>query len=99
MFAYHNKFGITVVSPELPEGVSAFVTFEDFPAEGGVPLLLDGELHFVAPTPPPEKKGDPVEQLQAENRLLKAQLQAQSDRADFVEDCIAEMAMVVYGGV
>ena len=35
----------------------------------------------------------------AENKLLKAQLQAQSDRSDFIEDCIAEMAIQVYGGV
>ena len=31
-----------------------------------------------------------------ETKLLKAQIAAQSDRADFVEDCIAEMAMQVY---
>lgn len=31
-----------------------------------------------------------------ENKLLRAQVAAQSDRADFVEDCIAEMAMQVY---
>lgn len=37
--------------------------------------------------------------LTSENSLLKAQIQAQSDRSDFVEDCIAEMATVVYGGV
>lgn len=35
-------------------------------------------------------------ELEAENKLLKAQITAQSDRADFVEDCIAEMAMQVY---
>lgn len=40
-----------------------------------------------------------IEELQAENKLLKAQLQAQSDRADFIEDCIAEMAMQVYRDV
>lgn len=40
-----------------------------------------------------------LRELQAENKLLKAQLQAQTDRADFIEDCIAEMATVVYGGV
>ena len=34
--------------------------------------------------------------LQAENKLLKAQVQAQSERADFVEDCLAEMASLVY---
>ena len=35
-------------------------------------------------------------QSEKENKLLKAQIAAQSDRADFVEDCIAEMAMQVY---
>ena len=40
-----------------------------------------------------------IEQLQKENKMLKAQLQAQVDRSDFIEDCIAEMATVVYGGV
>lgn len=38
-------------------------------------------------------------ELTYENALLKAQIQAQSDRSDFVEDCIAEMATQVYGGV
>ena len=37
-----------------------------------------------------------VEQLQQENKLLKAQVQAQTERSDFIEDCIAEMAGVVY---
>ena len=35
-------------------------------------------------------------EVEAENKLLKAQLQAQSDRADFIEDCIAEMATLIY---
>lgn len=34
--------------------------------------------------------------IQQENKLLKAQLKAQTERADFIEDCIAEMAGVVY---
>lgn len=34
--------------------------------------------------------------LMAENKLLKAQNNAQTDRADFLEDCIAEMASLVY---
>ena len=37
-----------------------------------------------------------VEDLQAENKLLRAQVQAQTERSDFIEDCIAEMAGVVY---
>lgn len=36
------------------------------------------------------------EELKDENKLLQAQLQAQSDRSDFVEECIAEMATLVY---
>lgn len=35
-------------------------------------------------------------ELEAENKLLRAQLQAATDRQDFIEDRIAEMAMVVY---
>jgi hypothetical protein len=35
-------------------------------------------------------------ELEAENALLKAQVQAVADRNEFVEDCIAEMAMYVY---
>ena len=31
-----------------------------------------------------------------ENKLLKAQITAQAERSDFVEDCIAEMAVQVY---
>ena len=48
--------------------------------------------------PAPEGKPAPMTnaELEAENKLLKAQIAAQSDRADFVEDCIAEMAMQVY---
>lgn len=37
-----------------------------------------------------------IELLAKENKLLKAQLQAQTERSDFIEDCIAEMAGVVY---
>lgn len=37
-----------------------------------------------------------VDELVAENELLRAQVQALSDRGEFIEDCIAEMAMQVY---
>lgn len=35
-------------------------------------------------------------ELEAENKLLRAQISAQSSRSDFIEDCIAEMAAKVY---
>lgn len=44
-----------------------------------------------APVVPPSN-----EELEQENKLLRAQLQAATDRQDFIEDCIAEMAGVVY---
>lgn len=36
------------------------------------------------------------EELTEENKILKAQVGALSDRNDFLEDCIAEMAGMVY---
>lgn len=37
-----------------------------------------------------------IEKLREENELLKAQLQAQTDRSDFIEDCMAELAIQAY---
>ena len=48
---------------------------------------------------PPEVKptdAERISQLESEKKLLTAQIQALSDRNDFVEDCIAEMATIVY---
>ena len=39
---------------------------------------------------------DDVDALKAENKLLKAQNTALSDNQSFLEDCIAEMAGIVY---
>lgn len=37
-----------------------------------------------------------VDNLVAENSLLKSQLQALLSRNEFIEDCMAEMAMQIY---
>lgn len=55
----------------------------------------DAELEPVPITPEPTTN-EQIAALQAENKLLKAQIQAQTDRSDFIEDCIAEMAMQIY---
>ena len=47
------------------------------------------------PSTPPTLD-DKVAALEAENKLLRAQMSAQSNQLDFYEDCIAEMAAVVY---
>lgn len=39
---------------------------------------------------------DLVKETEEENKTLKAQVSAQSEQMDFYEECIAEMATVVY---
>lgn len=48
------------------------------------------------PVEPPPTTEERVSALEAENKLLKEQVSAQADQAEFYEDCIAEMATVVY---
>lgn len=48
------------------------------------------------PPPPPPTTEERVAALEAENKLLREQVSAQADQAEFYEDCIAEMAAVVY---
>lgn len=50
------------------------------------------DADYVEPPAPPKSN----EELQAENALLRAQVQSLADRGEFIEDCIAEMAMQVY---
>lgn len=56
-------------------------TFEEFPLTSIKPVQTDSER---------------ITSLEAENKILKTQLQAQSESHDFLEDCITEMAQVVY---
>lgn len=48
--------------------------------------------------PAPEVKPAPMSnaELEAENKLLKQQVSALADQQSFYEDCIAEMAEIVY---
>ena len=49
-----------------------------------------------APPAPEPTTEDRVAVLEAENKTIKAQVSAQSEQMDFYEECIAEMASVVY---
>lgn len=53
---------------------------------------MDGD-YAARPVPATAKTNA---ELEAENTMLKAQVKAVADRNEFVEDCIAEMATVVY---
>ena len=48
------------------------------------------------PVEPPPTTEERVAALESENSMLKAKVSAQADQAEFYEDCIAEMATVVY---
>lgn len=93
----------------VPDTLDASV-FYDF--MGFVTLELDGstvtamtgnqealdayKASLPEPVEPPPTTEERVAALEAENKLLKEQVSAQADQAEFYEDCIAEMATVVY---
>lgn len=86
-----------------------FVIAPDYVSEGwGYDDTKNGDEKFVKPKPPegwelddetgkfyiPNSGEKQVDQL----TLLQAQLKASVERQEFLEDCIAEMAMQVYSG-
>jgi hypothetical protein len=86
---YHTALGGLIA---VPDGVT-------FPSTGLQEITEEEYLALKAsPTAQiePEEPTVTLESLQEENKLLKAQVQAQSDRSDFLEDCIAEMALEIY---
>lgn len=77
--------------------------------KNGIPLYEYNDAVFARTTeaiaedeaalPVPEivpSVSDRVSELENENILLKAQIEAQTEQMDFYEDCIAEMAAIVY---
>lgn len=70
-----------------------YITIETLP-EGDGPLMCteDGTLYRGPIPQKPVLPPDPMEEI----KLLKQQLKAASDQNDFLEDCIAEMAGIVY---
>lgn len=61
-------------------------------------LYAENTGYRVEPEEPPEMQEyvDPMKALTDENTRLKAQLKLQSEQQSFLEDCLLEMADVVY---
>lgn len=81
--------------------VNMIVAEADFAAEIGALPGYDGAAIGGAYTPPPPEPEPPttekrVAKLENENKLLREQVSAQADQAEFYEECIAEMAAIVY---
>lgn len=74
------------------------VADEEFALSIGAKPSYDGATIGAAynPPAPPPTIDERVATLESENDLLKQQVKAASDQNDFLEDCIAEMAEIVY---
>lgn len=82
----------------IPEGMALPKTFPFVEVEaqdGIVTALRPGTMPKPKPEPTPTVDAR-VAKLENENKLLKEQVSAQADQAEFYEDCIAEMAAIVY---
>lgn len=81
--------------------VNMIVAEADFAAEIGAQpgydgAAIGGTYDPPEPEPEPPTTEERVEKLEAENKLLREQVSAQADQAEFYEECIAEMAAIVY---
>ena len=81
--------------------VNMIVAEADFAEEIGALPSYEGAAIGGAYTPPPPEPEPPttderLEKLENENKLLREQVSAQADQAEFYEECIAEMAAIVY---
>lgn len=72
-----------------------YIIFSTLPDGDGPIHLIDGEL-VRAPVAICIEPPDPLGELKAENKTLRAQVQALSDRNDFLEGCVVEIAGAVY---
>lgn len=104
--AHRNQSGSMTTVPEgwaiLPPDLDTpNFPFGTITVDDSTPPYVTSWTPGTIPDPEPEPEPEPsvedrVETLEAENTLLKAQIQAQSDSNDFLEDCIVEMATIVY---
>ena len=75
---------------QVPDGV---ITVDTLP-EGDLYDYRYVASEWIDDPLPAKDVEQPIEQV----ALLQAQVQALTERGEFLEDCIAEMAMKVYGG-
>ena len=74
------------------------VADEEFALYIGAKESYDGAAigDTYSPPAPPPTIDERVTTLESENDLLKQQVKATSDQNEFLENCIAEMAEIVY---
>lgn len=77
----------------VPTGAEAIVVQEDV---GIGDFYANGVFTRPEPPEPTPPTPDPIAHLQEDNKLLKAQLAAAIQSNQTLEDCLVEMASVVY---
>ena len=96
MSVIHDGWAVIPETMETPNFPFGTVTAEEI---NGVMTVTDwtpGTMPEPEPAPEPPTTEERLNSLESDNKLLKQQLQAASDQNDFLEDCIAEMAGIVY---
>ena len=84
---YGTQFALSC--KEVPDNVEPNYVYDPKTDSYQPPVIED-------PPAPPPTIDERVTILESENDLLKQQIKAASDQNDFLEDCIAEMAGIVY---
>lgn len=89
---YHHAQGNYFPGPKFDaRGIPQYAYVRDGDPKWRERTKEEMDADYVPPEPVKT-----VDELAAENELLRAQVKALSDRGEFIEDCIAEMAMQVY---
>ncbi|WP_418856050.1 hypothetical protein [Ruthenibacterium lactatiformans] len=89
---YHHAQGNYFQKPKYDErGIPRYAYVPDGDPKWRERTPEEMDADYVPPQPVKT-----VDELAAENELLRAQVQSLADRGEFIEDCIAEMAMQVY---
>ena len=97
----------TVTPPDGWAVIPDSMTTENFPFGSLEAENIDGVMTVTSwtpgaiPEPEPEPEPEPtaedrISALEAENRLLQAQVEMQAQQKTFLEDCLLEMGDVVY---
>lgn len=90
---YHHAQNNYFPKPKYDErGIPRYAYVQDGSPKWRERTKEEMDADYVQPPEPPKSNAE----LQAENELLRAQVQSLADRGEFIEDCIAEMAMQVY---
>ena len=92
---YHHAQGNYFSDPVMTDsGVYRYKMVDGAPVKcTAEEIKAQEEANKPIPTPTPEER---IKELEAENKTLAAQVDALSGQVDFQEECLVEMASIIY---